>query len=45
MYYVYILVCLQTRRSYVGHTDDLIRRFRCTVRAPQQPPGKSSLRP
>ncbi|HEY8993856.1 MAG TPA: GIY-YIG nuclease family protein [Lacunisphaera sp.] len=28
MYYVYILVCLQTGRSYVGQTDDLLRRFR-----------------
>jgi len=27
MYFVYILVCLKTGRSYVGHTDDLIRRF------------------
>lgn len=27
MYFVYILVCLQTKRSYVGHTDNLIRRF------------------
>jgi predicted GIY-YIG superfamily endonuclease len=27
MYYVYILVCLKTGRSYVGHTDHLIRRF------------------
>ena len=27
MYYVYILVCLRSRRSYVGHTDDLLRRF------------------
>ena len=27
MYFVYILVCLQSRRSYVGHTDNLIRRF------------------
>jgi predicted GIY-YIG superfamily endonuclease len=27
MYFVYILVCLDTGRSYVGHTDDLIRRF------------------
>jgi len=28
MYFVYILVCLQSGRSYVGHTDDLLRRFR-----------------
>jgi predicted GIY-YIG superfamily endonuclease len=28
MYFVYILVCLKTGRSYVGHTDDIIRRFR-----------------
>jgi predicted GIY-YIG superfamily endonuclease len=27
VYFVYILVCLQTRRSYVGQTDNLIRRF------------------
>ncbi len=27
MYFVYILVCLQSGRSYVGHTDNLIRRF------------------
>ena len=27
MYFVYILACLQTQRSYVGQTDDLIRRF------------------
>ena len=27
MYFVYILVCLKTGRSYVGHTDNLIRRF------------------
>ena len=28
MYFVYILVCLQTGRSYVGHTEDLIQRYR-----------------
>ena len=28
MYFVYILVCLQTRRSYVGQTDHLNRRYR-----------------
>jgi len=28
MYYVYILVCLDTGRSYVGPTDNLLRRFR-----------------
>ena len=28
MYFVYILVCAVTGRSYVGHTDHLIRRFR-----------------
>ena len=28
MYFVYILVCEITGRSYVGHTDHLIRRFR-----------------
>jgi predicted GIY-YIG superfamily endonuclease len=28
MYFVYILACLRTRRSYVGHADNLIRRFR-----------------
>ena len=27
MYFVYILVCLETRRTYVGQTDNLIRRF------------------
>ena len=27
MYFVYILVCLQTRRAYVGQTDHLIRRY------------------
>jgi putative endonuclease len=27
MYFIYILVCLQTGRSYVGQTSDLIRRF------------------
>ncbi len=27
MYFTYILVCLQTGRSYVGHTDNLVRRF------------------
>ena len=27
MYFVYILVCLKTRRTYVGQTDNLIRRF------------------
>ena len=26
--YVYILACLETGRSYVGQTDDLLRRFR-----------------
>ena len=31
MYYVYILVCLQTGCSYVGHSDDLIRCFRLHV--------------
>jgi putative endonuclease len=28
MYYVYILMCLDTGHSYVGQTDDLLRRFR-----------------
>ena len=28
MYFVYILVCLRTKRSYVGSTDNLVRRFR-----------------
>lgn len=28
MYFVSILVCLDTKRSYVGQTDDLLRRFR-----------------
>ena len=28
MYFVYILVCRETGRSYVGQTDDLIRRYR-----------------
>ena len=28
MYFVYILGCLHTRRTYVGHTDHLVRRFR-----------------
>jgi putative endonuclease len=28
VYFVYILVCRNTGRSYVGHTDDLLRRFR-----------------
>ena len=28
MYFIYILVCLETRRSYVGQTDNLIRRYR-----------------
>jgi len=28
MYFVYILVCMETRRSYVGQTDHLVRRFR-----------------
>ncbi len=28
MYFVYILVCLQSGRSYVGQTDDLLRRYR-----------------
>jgi len=28
VYFVYILVCAVTGRSYVGHTDHLIRRFR-----------------
>lgn len=27
MFFVYILVCFQTKRSYVGQTDDLLRRF------------------
>jgi len=27
MYFVYILVCLKTGRSYVGQTDNLLRRF------------------
>lgn len=27
MYFVYILICLRTGRSYVGQTDNLIRRF------------------
>ncbi len=28
MFYVYILVCLRSGRSYVGQTDHLVRRFR-----------------
>ncbi|MBL9215760.1 MAG: GIY-YIG nuclease family protein [Opitutaceae bacterium] len=28
MYFVYILVCLESGRTYVGQTDNLIRRFR-----------------
>ena len=28
MYFVYILVCLQSGRSYAGHTNDLVRRYR-----------------
>ena len=28
MYFVYILACLATGRTYVGHTDDLLRRYR-----------------
>ena len=28
VYFVYILVCAATGRSYVGHTDHLIRRYR-----------------
>ncbi len=28
MYFVYILVCLDTQQSYVGQTDHLIRRYR-----------------
>ena len=27
MYFVYILVCLDTGRCYVGQTDNLIRRY------------------
>ncbi|MEO6996427.1 MAG: GIY-YIG nuclease family protein [Lacunisphaera sp.] len=27
MYFVYILACLETRRTYGGQTDNLIRRF------------------
>jgi predicted GIY-YIG superfamily endonuclease len=27
MYFVYILVCLQSGHSYAGHTDDLVRRY------------------
>jgi putative endonuclease len=27
MYFVYILACFQTSRSYVGQTDNLIRRY------------------
>ena len=29
MHFVYILVCLQNGRSYVGHTNDLVRRYQC----------------
>ncbi len=28
MYFVYILACLQTGHSYVGQTDNLLRRYR-----------------
>ena len=28
MFFVYILVCLETGRTYVGHTDNLLRRYR-----------------
>ena len=28
MFFVYILVCLQTGRTYGGHTDNLLRRYR-----------------
>jgi predicted GIY-YIG superfamily endonuclease len=31
MVYVYILACIETGRSYVGQTDDLLRRFRMHV--------------
>jgi len=31
MYYVYILACLESGYSYVGQTDDLVRRFRLHV--------------
>ncbi|MHC4509914.1 MAG: GIY-YIG nuclease family protein [Planctomycetota bacterium] len=27
VYYVYILQSLKTRRLYIGHSDDLVRRF------------------
>jgi len=28
VFFVYILVCLETGRTYVGHTDNLLRRYR-----------------
>jgi predicted GIY-YIG superfamily endonuclease len=28
MYFVYILVCLESGRTYVGQSDHLVRRFR-----------------
>lgn len=28
MFFVYILACLKTGRTYVGQTDDLLRRYR-----------------
>ncbi|MBI4624036.1 MAG: GIY-YIG nuclease family protein [Verrucomicrobia bacterium] len=28
MFFVYILACCESGRSYVGHTDHLIRRYR-----------------
>ena len=28
MFFVYILVCTKSGRSYLGHTDNLLRRFR-----------------
>ncbi len=39
MYFVYILACRQTARSYVGQTDNLIRRYRmhCAGLDPNHP--------
>ena len=28
MFFVYVLGCLETKRTYVGQTDDLLRRYR-----------------
>ncbi len=45
MYYVYILVCLETGRSYVGQTDHLLRRYRMHLEGTTRTTREKLVRP